>query len=203
MRFTDVELDLGDLRLRTLVTTDAALLVEATSREPGRSLWGARPVGPYSLRDAQAALAAWDPATAAQFCLGVLRGRRLLGAVGLMPEHPGSTELAYWVRPEERGRGIASRAVIAATLWVHDELAVPRVWLEIEPGNEPSLRLAQRVGYRFEQRMPQHCRAWTHQDAERDSRHDCLIWVHTSDGTHHPLSGAPHQDAAADEEREQ
>ncbi|GGZ23759.1 hypothetical protein GCM10010300_79050 [Streptomyces olivaceoviridis] len=198
MRFTDVELGLGDLRLRTLVTTDAALLVEATSGEPGRSLWGAHPVGPYSLRDAQVALAAWDPATAGQFCLGILEGRRLLGAVGLMPERPGSTELAYWVRPEERGRGIASRAVIAATLWNHNELAVPRVWLEIKPSNEPSLRLAQRVGYRFEQRIPQHCREWTHQDAERDSWHDCLIWVHTSDGNHNPLSSALHQDVAAE-----
>lgn len=117
MRFTDVELGPGDLRLRTLVTTDAALLVEATSGEPGRPLRGAHPAGPYSLRDAQVALAAWDPATADQFCLGI-------------PERPGSTEPAYWVRPEERGRGIASRAVIAATLRNHNELAVPRVWLE-------------------------------------------------------------------------
>ncbi|MFE5403319.1 GNAT family N-acetyltransferase [Streptomyces sp. NPDC056580] len=200
MRFTDVELGFGDLRLRTLVSTDAALLVEATSGEPGRSLWGAHPVGPYSLRDAQVALAAWDPATAGQFSLGILRGRRLLGAVGLIPERPGSTELAYWVRPEARGRGIASRAVIAVTLWIHDELAAPRVWLEIEPGNEPSLRLAQRVGYRFEQRLSRHCRQWTHQDAERDSWHDCLIWVHTNDRKHNPLSGALQQDVTAERE---
>jgi RimJ/RimL family protein N-acetyltransferase len=176
------DLNLGDdLRLRALVAGDAALLVEATSREVGRSLWGAHPVGPYSLRDAQTALTAWDPAAGGQFALGILQGRRLLGAVGLMPDSPGSIELAYWIRPEERGKGIASRAVLAVTLWTHRELAVPRIWLEIQPGNEPSLRLAQRVGYRFEQRISQHCRDWTCEDAKLDSWHDCLIWVHASD----------------------
>ncbi|MGI5326147.1 GNAT family N-acetyltransferase [Actinomadura nitritigenes] len=176
-RFVDIELEPGDLRLRTLVPADAPLLVEATSAEPGRSLWGPHPLGPHSLRDAQAALAEWDPAAPGQFSLGVLRDGRLLGAVGLIPERPGSIEVAYWLRPEERGKGIASRAVRAATLWARDGLAVPRIWLEIEPGNEPSLRLAERVGYRFEQRVPRHCRAWEHQDADRDTWHDCLIWT--------------------------
>ena len=129
---------------------------------------------------AEQPLAAWDPAVGGQFSLGILRGQRLLGAVGLMPDSPGSIELAYWVRPEERGRGLASRAVLAATEWAHCELGVSRIWLEIEPGNEPSLRLAQRAGYRFEQRIPQHCRDWACDDAERDSWHDCLIWVHAS-----------------------
>ena len=59
----DLDLDLGDdLRMRALVKDDAALLVEATSGEPAPSLWGPRPVGPYSPHDAQAALSAWDPA---------------------------------------------------------------------------------------------------------------------------------------------
>jgi len=98
-----------------------------------------------------------------------------------MPDRAGSTELAYWIRPEQRGRGIASRAVQAATLWTHRSLAIPRIWLEIRPGNEPSLRVAQRAGYQFEQRLPRHCRDWACEDAEHDSWHDCLIWAHDSD----------------------
>jgi len=182
MKVMDVDLDLGDaLRLRALAAGDAALLAEATSGETAPSLWGAHPAGPYSLADAQAALGAWNPAAGGQFSLGILRGQRLVGAVGLMPDSPGNIELAYWVRPEERGKGVASRAVAAATRWAHRELAVPRIWLEIEPGNEPSLRLAQRAGYRFEQRMSQHCRDWAYEDADRDPWHDCLIWVHDSE----------------------
>jgi RimJ/RimL family protein N-acetyltransferase len=183
MEFMDVDLDLGDdLRLRPLAVGDAALLAEATSREKGQSLWGAHPSGRYSLCDARTALAAWDRDAGGQFSLGILRGQRLVGAVGLMPENPGSIELAYWVRPEERGQGVASRAVVAATRWADRELAVPRIWLEIEPGNEPSLRVAHRAGYRFEQRISQHCRDWVCEDAAGDSWHDCLIWVHASEG---------------------
>jgi RimJ/RimL family protein N-acetyltransferase len=181
MKRAEPDLDLGDdLRMRALVRDDAALLAEATSGESAPALWGPRPAGPYSLPDAQAALAAWDPAAGGQFSLGILRDRQLLGAVGLMPDRPGSVEVAYWVRPEERGRGIASRAVRAATAWAHRSLAAPRLWLEIKPGNEPSLRVARRAGYRFEQRLARHCREWASEDAERDSRHDCLIWVHES-----------------------
>ena len=182
MKLMDADLDLGDeLRLRPLAAADAALLAEATSGEPGRSLWGAQPVGPYSLDDARVALATWDRAAGGQFSLGIVCGQRLLGAVGLMPDGPGSAELAYWVRPEQRGRGIASRAVQAVTPWAHRDLALPRIWLEIRPGNEASLGVARRAGYRFEQRLSRHCRDWTCEDAERDSWHDCLIWVHVAD----------------------
>jgi RimJ/RimL family protein N-acetyltransferase len=177
----DVDLNLGDdLHMRALVREDAALLVEATSMESAPSLWGPRPAGPYSLDDGQAALSAWDPTAGGQFSVGIFRGWRLLGAVGLMPDRPGSIELAYWVRPEDRGRGIASRAVLATTEWVHLNLAIPRIWLEIHPGNEPSLRLARRAGYHFEQRLSQHCREWSCVDSEHDSWHDCLIWTHIS-----------------------
>jgi len=49
-------LDLANgLHLRVLVRGDAGLLVEATSEEQDPALWGPRPAGPYSLRDAQAA----------------------------------------------------------------------------------------------------------------------------------------------------
>jgi RimJ/RimL family protein N-acetyltransferase len=181
MEVMDLDLDLGDdLCMRALVMGDAPLLAEATSGESAPSLWGPRPAGPYSLLDGQAALSAWDPGAGGQFSAGILHGPQLLGAVGLMPERPGSIELAYWIRPEQRGRGIASRAVHATTLWAHRHLAAPRIWLEIRPGNQPSLRVAQRAGYHFEQRIPQHCRDWACEDAGHDSWHDCLIWAHES-----------------------
>ena len=118
------------------------------------------------------------PPREGQFSIGILDGRQLLGAVGMMPDRPGSAELAYWVRPGQRGQGIAAHAVRATTPWAHRSLGIPRIWLEINPGNEPSLRVARRAGYRFEQRLPRHCRDWACEDAEHDSWHDCLIWTH-------------------------
>jgi hypothetical protein len=90
-----MELDLGDLRLRTLAAKDAALLVEATRAESSPALWGPRPAGPYSLEDARSALRAWDPHRHRQVSVGVLQGARLVGALGLMLDGPHSAELAY------------------------------------------------------------------------------------------------------------
>src|SRR3954462_13432079 len=65
-------LDLANgLHLRVLVRDDAGLLVEATSEGQDPALWGPRPAEPYSLRDAQAALSAWDPAAGGQFSIGI------------------------------------------------------------------------------------------------------------------------------------
>jgi RimJ/RimL family protein N-acetyltransferase len=175
-----VELDLGDLRLRTLTTKDAALLVEATRAASAPALWGPRPAGPYSLEDARSALGAWDPRRHRQVSFGVLEGARLVGALGLILDGPHSAELAYWVRPEHRRRGIALRGVQALTTWTHDHAGFSRIWLEIDPDNTASLRLAQRAGYRLERRLPRHCRVWSSDDPDHDTWHDCLIWVHTT-----------------------
>ena len=101
-----------------------------------------------------------------------------------MPGQPGSAELAYWIRPGQRGRSIASLAVQAVTIWAHRSLAIPRIWLAIDPGNEPSLRVAQRAGYHFGQRLPRHCRDWATEDAGDDSWHDCLLWAHVEPRSH-------------------
>jgi RimJ/RimL family protein N-acetyltransferase len=172
------QLDVGDLRLRTLLLGDAALLVEATRHEQARALWGPRPAGPYSLEDARTALQQWDPAQGEQVSYGVLRADRLVAALGLMLDGPQSAELAYWVRPEQRRRGIGVRSVVALTAWAHRS-GLARLWLEIDPGNTASLELARRAGYQLEQRPPRHCRAWLEEDPDRDQWHDCLIFAHT------------------------
>src|SRR5215204_1311927 len=69
------QLDLGDLRLRTLLQDDAELLVEATRHEQARALWGPRPAGPYSLDDARTALQQWDPARGGAGLLRSVAGR--------------------------------------------------------------------------------------------------------------------------------
>jgi RimJ/RimL family protein N-acetyltransferase len=172
-----LDISLDELRLRTLTEQDADLVVEATRDESAPSLWGPRPAGPYSYRDARSALREWDHRSASQVSYGVLDGSRLVAALGLMSSGPGVAELAYWVRPDRRRQGIGGSAVRALTRWAHETAGLQRVWLEIDPDNAPSLRLAERAGYRFEERLPQHCRMWIDDDPRRDVRHDCAIWV--------------------------
>lgn len=172
------DLDLDGRRLRTLTPDDAPLLVEATAGETGPALWGPRPAGPYSPAQARDALRDWDPAGGRQVSYGVVGDGRLLAALGLMRDGQGGAELAYWVPPEHRGRGIASRAVRVLTDWAHRDAGVPRLWLETAPDNTASQRLASRAGYRLTERLPRHCRSWACDDPEDDAWHDCLIWEH-------------------------
>lgn len=67
----DLPLDRDGLRLRELTVHDAPLVVEATSAETGRALWGARPAGPYAPAEAQEALAGWDLGRERQISYGV------------------------------------------------------------------------------------------------------------------------------------
>lgn len=174
------DLDLGaGLRLRTLTSRDAELVVQATSTETGRALWAVRPVGPYTLNDAHAALRDWDPDAGTQTSYGIFDKDQLLGALGLMPDGPHSAELAYWVRPQSRRQGLALRGIHAITRWAHQDAGLTRIWLEINPDNTASQRLAERAGYRYEQRIAHHCRTWTSPEPENDTWHDCLIWAHT------------------------
>lgn len=176
--YSSLRLDLGGgLVVRTLAPDDGGMLVEATRGEVAPALWGPRPAGPYTMGDATAALRAWDPCAGGQVSFGVLADDRLLAALGLMPDDPGSAELAYWTSPEARGRGIAASALGALTGWAHRHAGLRRLWLEIDPGNAASLAVARRAGYRFDRSLPRHCRAWADEDPARDRRHDCLIWA--------------------------
>jgi RimJ/RimL family protein N-acetyltransferase len=146
-------------------------------------LWAAHPRGPYTPGDAHVALESWDPDAGGQVSYGLIEHDHLLGALGLMPDGPRRAELAYWVRPESRRQGLALRGVHALTQWAHQHAGLERIWLEINPDNIPSQRLAERAGYSFEERSAHHCRAWIAPDPRDDTWHDCLIWVHVGPGT--------------------
>ncbi|MCK8435982.1 GNAT family N-acetyltransferase [Streptomyces sp. D2-8] len=74
--------------------------------------------------------------------------------------------------------GIALRAVRVLTEWAHRDAGVPRLWLEIDPDNVGSQRLASRAGYRLEKRLPRHCRSWVRDDPADHVWHDCLVRGH-------------------------
>ena len=149
------------VEFRPLTEEDAPLLVEATSRETGRALWDRTPTGPYSLSDARAALAKWTDDTS----FGVFENGRLVAAVGLMPDAQDSAELAYWVRPEARGRGLATAALTHLTALARGR-GFTHLWLEIRPDNTASQRVAERAGFVRAYRVVNHC-----------DGHDCLIWT--------------------------
>ena len=59
-------------------------------------------------------------------------------------------ELAVWVVPQARGRGLARRALALTGRWLLEECGLERVGLLIVPANVASIRAARAAGYREE-----------------------------------------------------
>lgn len=74
----------------------------------------------------------------------------------------GSGEVAYWMLPAGRGRGIATSACVAATNWAHG-IGLQRVELEHSTTNEGSRKVAMAAGFVQEgikRRSGKHADGW-------------------------------------------
>jgi RimJ/RimL family protein N-acetyltransferase len=77
---------------------------------------------------------------------------RLVASIGLhrtdwsLPK----TEVGYWVRTGETGKGYATEGVAALTLWALETLGAKRVELVTDELNAGSRRVAERCGFRLE-----------------------------------------------------
>lgn len=60
-------------------------------------------------------------------------------------------ELGYWLVPEMQGKGYASEAAAAVRDFAFDILGTHSLVSYIDPDNEPSKRVAERLGARFEE----------------------------------------------------
>jgi RimJ/RimL family protein N-acetyltransferase len=133
------------LTLRPLTAADAAAYAEAAAEEPGEPAALSAAVEPF---DAAAEIAAWEP-DPLRDAFAVEAAGRLVGIVSLQVSGPGQAEAAYWVRRSQRGRGLATEALglLTGLAW---KRGYERLWLEIDPWNDASLRVADKAGYRYE-----------------------------------------------------
>ncbi|HEX7758280.1 MAG TPA: GNAT family N-acetyltransferase [Caulobacteraceae bacterium] len=65
-------------------------------------------------------------------------------------DHPfnDAPEVGWALAPWSHGRGYASEALAAALAWGEARFGSPRAWCIIDPGNAPSIRVAQKAGFR-------------------------------------------------------
>jgi RimJ/RimL family protein N-acetyltransferase len=102
----------------------------------------------------------------------VLVEDELLALAAVIPERdPESFELAYWTAPTARGRGLATAGLAHAAGFALGELRAQRVWVEIDPANSASHRVAEKAGFTREGVLRAHCR-----DRRTGLRHDCVIY---------------------------
>jgi len=64
-------------------------------------------------------------------------------------------QIGYWLAPNARGHGFATRAAILLTRWLFG-LGAARVFLTIVAGNEASVAVARRAGFVYEGTMRSH-----------------------------------------------
>ena len=68
------------------------------------------------------------------------------GAPSVKPE-AGWADVGYWVAPEARGHGVATKAVRVLAGWLIESVGLRTVVLEIEESNAASLAVARAAGF--------------------------------------------------------
>lgn len=142
----------GVVALRAWRTSDVPAIAAACA-DPEIQRFTTVPAD-YSEADAREYVASREPQRRAGAALGLAivdatDDRLLLGSIALLRisilDRRG--EIGYWLAPEARGRGAATRAVTLLSGWTFATLGFER--LEIIPflGNGPSERVAERAGY--------------------------------------------------------
>lgn len=86
----------------------------------------------------------------------------------IIPEFS-TAHVGYWVLPEARGRGVATRALSLASRLAFGELGLHRLELGHALGHEVSCRVAERGGYRYEGTLRGAMFEAGRQDAFRDA----------------------------------
>ncbi|MFK7836025.1 MAG: GNAT family N-acetyltransferase [Sulfitobacter sp.] len=77
----------------------------------------------------------------------IFDGETCLGGTGIShPDDWPCHELTWWLMPEARGRGVATRASRAVIAWAYDTLGWEQVETHMRDENTPARRLAERLG---------------------------------------------------------
>lgn len=137
----------GRLELRPFSEADAPVLVAAFSI-PDIRFYHFRSLNhDEALQWVDDALGSWATEKAATWAISDLSKGEVVGRVTLyLSLAHGYGEVSYWVLPDARGRGVATRACVAATAWGH-ELGLHRIELQHSLDNDGSRAVAQRAQF--------------------------------------------------------
>lgn len=139
----------GEIALRLPRRSDLSAIV-AACQDPEISTWTTVPAqyGEAEGRDfLQQCEEARREGTGVVFAIVDAEGDEFLGTIGARLLDQSTAEMGYWVKGEARGRGVASGSLRLLSEWCFYEAGFERLQLLAEPGNLPSQRVAERVGY--------------------------------------------------------
>src|SRR5689334_12692740 len=148
----DPPLSDGVVTLRAWRDTDAAAIARMMD-EPEIARWTRAP-SPYRESDAIAWLTTHPVLlrrrTELPLAITDAGSGELIGSIGLRFPEDGRGEFGYLVAAGARRRGVAARALRLYARYAFEELDVHRLEVLIQPGNEASLALAEKLRFRRE-----------------------------------------------------
>jgi RimJ/RimL family protein N-acetyltransferase len=166
-----VTLSDGLVTLRPWSRDDARFMAEASAdpaiqRYNGSHDRQGHPSPPLSIADAEVAIdefavnwrsfATTGTPSGVAFAILDTRSGELVGCCGADDwTEEDVAQFGYWIGPNARGRGFATRAAILLTRWLFD-LGAARVFLTVVAGNEGSVAVARRAGLVYEGTMRAH-----------------------------------------------
>nr|WP_240955962.1 GNAT family N-acetyltransferase [Wenzhouxiangella sp. XN79A] len=78
---------------------------------------------------------------------------RVIGLAGIQPLDSGAFELGWWIWKDHWGQGYATEAAAAVVAHARYALELDRLYAVIDPPNSASIRVAEKLGMVFEQRI--------------------------------------------------
>jgi RimJ/RimL family protein N-acetyltransferase len=146
------------LQLRRSMPEDAETISAYRSIPEVRQYQGWERTDPRGVREQieeMAQRAPGEPGGWVQFSVEERESGRLVGDVGLSPAEgePGVIKVGYTILPEVQGRGYATEAVRALVDYAFDALGADVVRAYASEENEPSIRVAEKVGMRLVERL--------------------------------------------------
>jgi RimJ/RimL family protein N-acetyltransferase len=142
------------LRLRPMQASDAGAFLEIHQHPEVIKyvLLGAPPGGiTVAWRNVAMMIGHWQLRGYGSWAVTEKSTDQVLGRVGLWnPEGWPGLELGWVIRPSRWGNGFATEAALAALQWTWDHVKTDHIISIIQPDNARSIRVAEKIGERFE-----------------------------------------------------
>jgi RimJ/RimL family protein N-acetyltransferase len=150
----DPPLSDGTVSLRPFRPDDVPAIV-AACQDPEIQRWIPMIPVPYTEDDARGyvlmTLKSLQEGSSAEVAIVDAASDRLLGSIGVhLGPNPRRCSIGYWVAPDARRRGVATRALRLMTRWSFAQFGIERLALWTLIGNLPSQAVAEKAGFRYE-----------------------------------------------------
>jgi len=145
------ELESPRLRMRQWRQADFPAFAAYYADERTARFVGGVSDAPQAWRRMAALVGHWTLRGFGYWALEEKESGELVGSCGLwLPEGWPELEVGYWLLPAGQGKGYATEAAARAREHAYGPLGATTLVSYIDPGNEPSKRVAQRLGARVE-----------------------------------------------------